>query len=349
MLDFRSDYTCGMHPEVLKALADANGRRETGYGADTLSAAAAERIRAACDAPEAAVYFLCGGTQVNAVALDGLLNKGEGVLSADHAHIYTHEAGAIEALGHKVLGDSSRLSQTDKLRANILFLFCRDFYADESHAHMVAPGAVYLSQPDEMGNLYSLEELTEIRRVCDDFHMRLYVDGARLAYALASPDNDVTLPDLARLCDAFTIGGTKCGAAFGEALVLKNEATVPHFETLAKRRGALLAKGRMIGAQFLALFTNGLYTRIGQAGNRRAKTVLAELRMRELPCRYAPTNQVFFHVNRAQYDYLKERVLFSTWENRLDGLNDATLRLVTDWATEDADVEALCGVLREMP
>ena len=347
MIDLSCDYNIGCAPELLSALSAANDTPQATYGFDAYSDRAKEKIRAAVGNPGADVYLLVGGTQTNATVLAAILRPWEGVLCAASAHIAVHESGAVEATGHKALtlpADAYGRLSPETLRA-----YLRGFYADPTYPHMVQPGAVYLSHPTELGGLYTAAALREIRALCDAYSLRLYVDGARLAYALASPDNDVTLPDLARLCDAFTIGGTKCGAAFGEALVLKNEATVPHFETLAKRRGALLAKGRMLGAQFLALFTNGLYTRIGQAGNRRAKTVLAELRMRELPCRYAPTNQVFFHVNRAQYDYLKERVLFSTWENRLDGLNDATLRLVTDWATEDADVEALCEVLREMP
>ena len=245
-LPFASDYQQGAHPRILERLAAANMEANAGYGMDVHSEDARKLIRAACNAPQAEVHFLVGGTQANAVTIDALLAQWQGVVAASSGHVSVHEAGAIEACGHKVI----QLPQRDgKLEAADVDALATSWEQDENREHMVMPGLAYISQPTEYGTLYSLRELTALRAACDKHDMRLYVDGARLAYALAAPSNDVTLADLARLADAFYIGGTKCGALLGEAVVFPKPGTCPHFFTLVKRRGALLAKGMVAGIQ----------------------------------------------------------------------------------------------------
>ena len=314
----------------------------TGYGNDEITASAAEKIKAACACPEGQVYFLTGGTQTNMVVIDALLRSYEGVIAADAGHISVHEAGAIEFGGHKVL----TLPQHEgKLDADELARFLAAFYADENHAHMVHPGMVYLSHPTEYGTLYALGELTAIAGICRRYGMRLYLDGARLGCALASPAADMALPDIARLCDAFTIGGTKMGALCGEALVFPRGDMPPHMLASVKRRGALLAKGRLLGVQFDALFTDGLYLAIGRHADEAAQ------RLKELFVRrgYAlrldsPTNQQFVILSAAQAARLKERgVAFSFWEALADGAMVA--RFATCWSTTQEDLASLEAAL----
>ncbi|MCR5236770.1 MAG: aminotransferase class V-fold PLP-dependent enzyme, partial [Lachnospiraceae bacterium] len=251
----------GAHPAILKKLVETNLERTAGYGYDDFSESARNKIREACAAPDADVYFLVGGTQTNAVMIDALLRPYQGVIAAKSGHISVHEAGAIEFGGHKVL----EIDQRDgKIAVEDIERIIREYRQDENRDHMVMPGMVYISQPTEYGTLYSLTELKEISRVCRENHIPLYVDGARLAYALACPENDVTLKDLAMLCDAFYIGGTKCGALFGEAVVIPEHDYIPHLFTIIKQHGALLAKGRIAGLQFDTLFTGGLYDNIGK-------------------------------------------------------------------------------------
>lgn len=342
MVSFESDYTTGAHPAVLQRLLETNREPLPGYGADGYCARAAEKIRAACGAPQADVCFLAGGTQTNAVAASVLLRDHEGAVAAETGHIAVHEAGAIEYTGHKVL----TLPQHEgKLDADELARFLAAFYADENHAHMVHPGMVYLSHPTEYGTLYALGELTAIAGICRRYGMRLYLDGARLGCALASPAADMALPDIARLCDAFTIGGTKMGALCGEALVFPRGDMPPHMLASVKRRGALLAKGRLLGVQFDALFTDGLYLAIGRHADETAQ------RLKELFVRrgYAlrldsPTNQQFVILSAAQAARLKERgVAFSFWEALADGAMVA--RFATCWSTSQEDLASLEAAL----
>ena len=260
-LYFASDYMEGAHPAIMKKLMETNLEKTVGYGQDPYTEDAKEKIREACNAPEAEVFLLVGGTQTNATVIDALLKSYQGVVAADTGHIATHESGAIEFGGHKVL----TVPQKDgKISAQQIEKLVKDFYDDANYEHMVMPGMVYISQPTEYGTLYSREELAALSKVCRENHLPLYVDGARLAYALASPENDVTLTDLAELSDVFYIGGTKCGALFGEAVVIPQKGRIPHFFTIIKQHGALLAKGRIAGIQFGELFTDGLYLRIGK-------------------------------------------------------------------------------------
>jgi threonine aldolase len=337
MISFENDYSTGAHPRVLEALAATNLEPASGYGTDRFCASAAERIRAACADDTADVFFLVGGTQTNAVVISSLLAGYEGVIAADTGHIAVHEAGAIEATGHKVIA----LPEHDgKLQAAEVEAYLEGFYADANYEHMVFPGMVFIAHPSELGTLYSLAELEELSAVCRRFHIPLYLDGARLSYGLAAPESDVTLPDIARLTDTFYIGGTKCGALCGEAVVFPRGGMPKHFLTHVKQHGALLAKGRLLGVQFDTLFTNGLYGEVG----RTAIDAAAELRriLSEAGCaffRESPTNQQFVILENSQMEALAERVRFSFWE-RVDDTHTA-IRFVTSWSTTADDLAFL--------
>lgn len=328
-LPFASDYMTGAHPDVFAALTATNDLPSDGYGTDTWSESAREKIRASCGAPGAEVRFVTGGTQVNAVAIGALLRPYEGVIAADTGHVALHEAGAIEAGGHKVL---TLPQENGKLTAERIREYLSRFYADEAWEHMVLPGMVYLSQPTEYGTLYSKAELTSIRGVCLEYGLKLYADGARLAYALASPENDLTLSDLASLCDAFSIGGTKCGALFGEALVVPDPSVAPHLFTFIKRSGALLAKGRLLGVQFDALFADGLYARIGKPAIEAADLLRKGFREKGIPLAIdSPTNQLFPVVKNERLAPLAEKVSYTYWEPFDEART--VIRVATNWST----------------
>ena len=340
MVSFENDYVEGAHPAVLQRLIDTNRERLPGYGADAYCARAAEKIREACACDKADVSFLTGGTQANAVVLSALLHSYEGVVSAETGHINGHEAGAIEYTGHKIL---ALPQQAGKFSPEALERFVTGFYADENHAHMVHPGAVYLSYPTEYGTLYTKRELEAIAATCRRYGMRLFLDGARLGYGLASVEADVTLPDLARLADAFTIGGTKMGTLCGEAVVFPSGAP-SHFLTTVKQHGALLAKGRLLGVQFDALFTDGLYLEIGRHALEMAARMKAIFTQKGYPLHLAsPTNQQFVVLTDAQAERLREHVAFSFWE-RLDG-GRMVARFATSWSTTPEDLRLLEAAL----
>lgn len=347
MLHFDSDYLEGAHPAVLERLAATNLAQTPGYGADSHCERARGLIRAACDAPDAAVYFLVGGTQANAAVLDQLLKPWEGVVAADTGHINVHEAGAVEACGHKVIALPGR---DGKLQAGDLHAWCSAFWADETREHMVAPGVAYISHPTELGTLYTKAELAALSAACREFGMRLFLDGARLGYGLAAEGTDVTLPDVARCCDAFTIGGTKVGALFGEAVVFPRPAdggATPldaHFFTLMKRHGAVLAKGRVLGIQFEVLFEDGLYGRLGGHAVGLARRLAEGLRAKgyRLACE-SPTNQQFVVLDAAALERLRGQATFEVWERRSDG--GAVVRLVTSWATRPEAIDDLLAAL----
>ncbi len=336
-LSYASDYQEGAHPKIIERLSTTNFLKTSGYGSDEFCESARNKIRTACNCPTAAVHFLVGGTQTNTVMIDAILKSYQGVISAESGHISVHEAGAIEAAGHKVL---SLRHQHGKISAEDIRQYCRSFYADGNCEHMVYPGMVYLSQPTEYGTLYSLHELEEIKAVCHKYDMAMYVDGARLAYALASSENDVTLSDLARLCDAFYIGGTKCGALLGEAVVIPNPDFIPHLFTIIKQNGALLAKGRLLGIQFDTLFTDDLYTKIGK------NAVECANRMREIfkekGYQFAfdsTTNQTFLIVENSEMQKLAGAVEFSFWEKYDE--SHTIIRFATSWASKIEDIEKL--------
>ncbi len=342
MLYFENDYAEGCHPLVLKKLCETNLVSQPGYGADEYSQRARASIREACRAPEADVFFLAGGTQTNAVVTGGLLRPWEGVYAASTGHIALHEAGAVEFAGHKVLPLPPHFGKIDPRE---LRRYLEDFYADPNHEHMVFPGMAYISHPTEYGTLYTLAELTALSDICKKYRIPLYMDGARLAYALAS-DTDVRLADIARLCDVFYIGGTKCGALCGEALVFPHGAP-EHFLTLIKQRGALLAKGRLCGVQFEALFEDGLYFRIGRSAVELALRIRDGLLSRGFDLAMdSPTNQQFPIVPDALLPELSKSVAYSFWEKRGDG--GSVIRLATSWATEPEDVAALFKILDKL-
>ena len=340
MLSFGSDYMEGAHPEILQRLIETNMEQTAGYGLDEYSDMAREKIRKACRAPHAEIHFLSGGTQVNRIVISALLRPYEGVIAADTGHITVHEAGAIECGGHKVLA----LPHTDgKFTARAIEECLRSFHEDANHDHMVRPGMVYISHPTEYGTLYTMDELEVISVICRANRIPLFLDGARLAYALGCPVSELTLPAIARLCDAFYIGGTKCGALFGEAVVFPKSDTVPHFFTIVKQSGALLAKGRVLGIQFDTLFTNGLYERGGAHAIAMADRIRAALTEKGYTLASdAPTNQIFLALSPDQLAHLSAHVGMGFWEKQG---NVTVMRIATSWATQEEDVTRLIELL----
>lgn len=341
MIHFDTDYMSGAHPNVMERLVTTNFDQTPGYGTDEYTAHAKELIRAACGAPDARVYFLVGGTQTNATVIDGILARHEGVLCAESGHINVHESGAIEATGHKVL---TLPSYAGKVAAVDVRNFIDTFYSDDTYEHMVAPGMLYISFPTEYGTVYTLNELESISGVCRKAGIPLFIDGARLGYGLAADGGDVTLEDIARLSDVFYIGGTKVGALFGEAVVVTNPALLKNFVPLVKQHGALLAKGRLLGVQFEALFTDGLYSQISNECVQRA------VRLKEIFVNMgytvevdSPTNQQFFRLPNEVIDRLQEEATFEMWGPR--GEKESVVRFVTGWTTTDADIDRLSELL----
>ena len=340
-LAFASDYMEGAHPAVLDALVKTNMESVAGYGSDRFCDEARAKIRAACACPDAEVHFVGGGTQANQVVIDALLAPWQGVMAADTGHVNVHEAGAIEFTGHKVLALPSR---DGKLAGQTVRDCWTAWHEDANWEHEVEPGAVYISQPTEYGTLYSLAELEDLSAACHECGVPLYIDGARLAYALASTANDVTLPDLARLADAFYIGGTKCGALCGEAIVFPREGTCPRFFTRIKQHGALFAKGRLLGVQFDALFSDDLYFKLGRTADKAADRIRTRLREQGYPIYIdSPTNQTFFVIEDAKMAELGERVMFN-YDHRYDEAH-TVIRLCTSWATRAEGVDALLELL----
>ena len=342
MIFLNSDYTAGAHPDVMERLLATNLEHTVGYGLDPYSVEARNMVRSACGVGEAEVIFLVGGTQTNATAIDGILRHHEGVLAADSGHIAVHEAGAIEASGHKVL----TLPHNDgKVAAEDVERYITSFYADQTYEHMVAPGMLYISQPTEYGTIYSRAELEALGEVCHRHDIPLSIDGARMAYALAAEDADFTLEDIAHIADCFYIGGTKCGALFGEALVVTKPSLIKALFSLVKQHGALLAKGRLLGLQFMTLLEDGRYERLG----RHAVTLALRLREAFAEAGYAavvasPTNQQFFHLPNELIDRLHKVASFDYWGPR--GATHSTVRLVTSWATTTEDVDEFIRALR---
>ncbi len=341
MQHFDSDYMEGAHPRILQRMLETNMEKNTGYGLDQYCQSAKEKIREACECLNAQVEFLVGGTQTNATIIDALLQPYQGVICAETGHINVHEAGAVEVNGHKVIG----LPQTNgKISAAQVDKYIKVLRADESYEHMVDPGMVYISHPTEVGTLYTKQELTELRSVCDSYGIYLYMDGARLGYGLVSPAADVTLPDIARLCDAFYIGGTKVGALFGEAVVFTRPDMIKHFLRTKKQHGALLAKGWLLGLQFDTLFTDSLYLEISS----HAIDMAMKLKKGLLDKGYklfmdSPTNQQFIIMDNEKLKEFSKKSTYTTWE-KLDE-NHTAIRLVTSWATKAEDVDAVIDML----
>ena len=338
MYSFRNDYSEGAHPKVLQALADTNLRQTVGYGMDPCCQAAADTIRRLCAAPDAAVHFLVGGTQVNLVTIDAFLQSYEAVVAAQTGHVSTHETGAIEATGHKVCTvESPDGKLTPALVESVLA-------GHNGTEHMVLPRMVYISDTTEIGTVYTRAELAALRQCCDVHGLFLYLDGARLGSALTSPDNDLTLPELAALTHAFTIGGTKNGLLFGEALVITNDSLKPHFRNMIKQRGGMFAKGFLFGTQFKAYFEDDLWLTMARHAVTQAQRIQKAATEKGYSL-YAvsPTNQVFLVLSHAQIERLKQNFAFEL-NGRVDEDHEAA-RFVCSWATKPEAVDALIAAL----
>ena len=340
MIYFNSDYLEGAHPSVMARLNETNMVQTVGYGEDEYCAAAREKIRAVCQAPEADVHFLVGGTQTNTTVIASILRPWQGVISAVSGHINCHEAGAIESTGHKVI---TLPTTNGKITAQQVQDYVEWHRNDESTEHIVQPGMVYISHPTEYGTLYTKAELEALHAVCQEYKMPLFLDGARLGYGLAAEGTDVTLADLARLTDVFYIGGTKVGALCGEAVVFPHGAPA-HFMTMVKQQGALLAKGRLLGIQFDVLFTDGLYFSISKnaiATANRLKAGFAAKGYRFFMD--SPTNQIFLVLENTQLAALEGKAKFGFWEKFDD--THTVVRIATSWATRMDEVEALIDLM----
>lgn len=341
MLSFESDYVEGAHERILQRLMETNLEQLSGYGQDCYCQKAKEKIRKACECPDAQIFFLVGGTQTNTVAIDAFLKSYEGVVAAKTGHVSTHEAGAIEYHGHKVL---ELPEHQGKIRGNELKALLESFWQDENHEHMVFPGMVYISHPTEYGTLYSREELEELSHICRSYEIPLYLDGARLGYGLMSQDTDVTLPMIAEYCDAFYIGGTKVGALCGEALVFTKNNMPGHFLAIVKQHGALLAKGRLLGIQFDTLFTDGLYFEIGRHAIEMAELLKKGLIEKGYTLYLkSPTNQQFVLLDNEKYQALQKEVAMGFWEK--PDRDHTVVRLATSWATKRESVEQFLELL----
>ena len=341
MISFESDYTEGAHPLIIDALARTNMEQLAGYGGDIYSERAKEKIRKACGREDAEVFFIAGGTQANMVVISSVLRQYEGVIAASTGHIAVHEAGAIENAGHKVF---TLPAHEGKLDPDEVKNFIEDFFADVSHEHMPFPGMVYISYPSEYGTLYSADELGRLYSVCRSYDIPLFIDGARLGYGLMSEGCDLTLPRLAELCDMFYIGGTKVGALLGEAVVFTNRKAPAHFITMIKQKGAMLAKGRVIGLQFDTLFTDDLYFSIAlNAINtaRLMKSIFIEKGYRLFID--SPTNQQFIIIPNEKLAELEKSVKFSVWQKYDD--ENTVVRFATSFATSAENVRYLERIL----
>ena len=341
MLSFECDYSEGACEEILERLLATNREQTPGYGADIYTESAKEKIRTAIGKPEADVYFLVGGTQTNQVVISASLLSYQGVIAAESGHVSTHEAGAIEASGHKVL---TVPQEEGKIRAADVRKLLETFYDDENYEHMVFPGMVYISHPTESGTLYTEKELKELHAVCREYRIPLYVDGARLGYGIMSPGTDVSLRVLADNCDIFYIGGTKVGALFGEAVVYPAGDMPAHFLTIAKQHGALLAKGRLLGLQFDTLFTDDLYFRLAKNAIDRGEEIRRILIRKGYEIGIPTvTNQIFVILPDERYEELKKKVGMSFWCRM--GRDKTMVRFAASWATTKEQVRALEEIL----
>ena len=341
MISFECDYNTGAHPKVLENLVKYNHAKPTPYGFDEFSERAKARIREAIGMPEAQIFFLTGGTQTNATTIDSMLYQYEGVICVGSGHINVHEAGAVEFTEHKII----TIPDTNgKMEARVLNKYLDDFMHDGNRDHAVHPGLVYITFPTELGTIYSARELEDIHKVCQDYNIPLYIDGARLGYGLMAEGCDISLPYLARHCDVFYIGGTKIGALCGEAVVFTNRPAHKHFFSIQKQHGAVIAKGALIGLQFEALFTDKLYFKLA----RHAIDMAMQMKQVFKDKGYdfwidSPTNQQFIIMSDAKVDELSQHMEFTHW-GPADS-HHTICRFVTSWATSEEDIEELKRLL----
>ena len=341
MIYFESDYTEGAHPKILERLNETNMIQASGYGHDEFCESAKNKIRKTINCPNAQIQFITGGTQTNQIVIDTMLKPFEGVVSAQTGHVNSHEAGAIEYTGHKVIPIPQHEGKIDGTELND---YLETFFSDGNNEHMVFPGMVYISHPTEYGTLYTKKQLTKISSVCRKNNIPLFMDGARLGYGIMAKSSDLSLEDIAELCDVFYIGGTKCGALCGEAVVFTKNNMPQHFENLVKKHGALLAKGRLLGVQFDALFTDNLYLEISKNAIDTAEALKKALK--EKGYRFlldSPTNQQFVILENKFMEELKKSVKFNFWEKY--DKDHTVVRFATSWSTKMENVEKLINLL----
>ncbi|MBQ0005222.1 MAG: aminotransferase class I/II-fold pyridoxal phosphate-dependent enzyme [Clostridiales bacterium] len=343
---YNNDYNHGAHPAVLKALVDTNNQSFGGYSEDEMCEAAAKMIKEYIGNEEAIVHFLVGGTQANVIGLlAGLTRPYQAIICPDSGHINEHESGSIEATGHKLL----QLPGTDgKITAAQIDALAEVHATSEQFEHIVEPKCVYISLPTEYGTTYTLAELEAIREVCDKYGFYLFIDGARLGYGLAARSCDITMKDLGRLADAFYIGGTKCGAMFGEAVVLNNPELNKGFRNIMKMHGAMLAKGWTMGVQFMTLFENGLYFEITDKAVRLADQINAAFKAKGVKAFMdsADTNQLFYILTDEQFEKLDEGFIFANMGKIGD--NQTLVRFCTSWATTQEEADALVAAVNQL-
>lgn len=344
MISFECDYNNGAHPKVLESLIKYNDAKPTPYGFDEFSERAKDRIREACGMPDAQIFFLTGGTQTNATAIDSILYQYEGVICVETGHINVHEAGAVEFTEHKII---TLPGINGKMDPKVLDNYLDDFMHDGNNAHAVFPGLVYITFPTELGTLYSAKELDELYQICQRYEIPLYVDGARLGYGLVAEGNDISLPYLARHCDVFYIGGTKIGALCGEAVVFTNRQAHKHFFSIQKQHGAVIAKGALIGLQFEALFTDDLYLQLSRHAIKMAMRMRKMFEDRGFEFFVdSPTNQQFIILPDTVVERLSQQVEFTHW-GKAPG-HRTICRFVTSWATTDEELGELEKILNNV-
>lgn len=341
MYQFQCDYNEGAHPRIMEKLLQTNLEQTVGYGEDHYCAEAREAIRKAIGRPDADVHFLVGGTQANATVISSILRPYQGVLCASTGHINVHETGAIEHGGHKVLAMEA---ENGLLAAEQIRTAMQLHLEEDGPEHTVQPGMVYISFSSELGTVYSLRQLREISAACREYGLPLFVDGARMGYGLASEGCDVTLQDIAELADVFYLGGTKQGALFGEAVVILNETLKKDFRYYIKQNGGMLAKGRLLGIQFLTLFEDGLYFEVSQHAVSQALRIRDAFKAKGFEMLVqSPSNQQFPILDNGTLGRLSEKFLFSVWQ-KVDEDHTA-VRFCTSWATRPEAVDALLAEL----
>ena len=341
---FECDYGEGAVQKIIERLGETNLEQTCGYGLDDHCERARALIAKHLGNADADIHLMVGGTQVNLTVIAAALRPWQGVIAAHTGHINVHESGAIEATGHKVLPLQGK---NGKITAGQIDACCTAHWADTTHEHIVQPAMVYISQPTEYGTLYTKEELTEMRFVCDKHHLMLYIDGARMGYGLTAEGNDVSLEDLAALSDAFYIGGTKVGALFGEALVITNPLLKTDFRYIMKQRGGMLAKGRLLGIQFECLFEDDTYFEISKHANSQAARLRRAFQSKGISFLIeSPTNQLFPVLTEAQMAALEKDFAFSYWE-KVDE-NHHCVRFCTSWATKAEAVDRLIHAISSL-
>jgi threonine aldolase len=337
---FANDYSEGAHPSILEWMVRTNLDQEIGYGFDTLSLGAERLLKDAIENPESAVHFVSGGTQANLIVLASLMKPYESVIAANSGHIHVHEAGAIEATGHKI---NIVNTKDGKLTADQIKVVVDEHYFE----HQVKPKVVFISNSTEVGTIYKKCELESVSQACRENNLYLYLDGARLGSALCSKESDLTLPEVCRLVDVFYIGGTKNGALLGEAIVINRKELQPEFRFHLKQRGALLAKGRILGAQFIGLFNDGLYFKLARHANAMAEKLSKGIEKLGYPfLTHSTTNQIFPILPNALITELQKPYEFFVWE-KVDGEHSA-IRLVTSWATSEGKIDEFLQDMKEL-